>query len=199
MDFLKLNRLKILNIFCLSFSIWSILGLIGYFVLRKRHSTVDYGTTKTLIIFSFVSAAMFFIAYFFNGWYNFYKTRRLLSQVLHLNCFDNNKYSKEYARKKYWIFYTIECVYGTVHGYPTVLLVSTTIAKHAVTTVNFYIFINKFNTVRPELFSCEVENNRVSDEIKTKLMDFISSLINKGYHEGGIENAHEAADMISSL
>ena len=200
MEFIRLNRWKIFCIFCLCIIIFSAIGFICYLSERENMNEAALHNTVVHIMLPFVFsfAICFFLEYFLIGLYNFYKARRLLSYVLSHNIFDNNDYSNEYIHKNNFIFYTNECVYGKINGYPTIMYVNNIIAKSPRTTIEFIIFIIKFNKTRPETISFVVKEYLPPENIRQSVIDFISMLRSKGYEKGNISNGLEASDMIKS-
>jgi len=99
-----------------------------------------------------IMSLAWFLVYFFIGMYNFYKARKLLAFVISQNIFDN-EYVNRYMNEKTWIFYTQECIFGYIREYPVLVYVNSPIDKYSRTTVQFNVFITRFNRTSVENIS----------------------------------------------
>jgi hypothetical protein len=108
---------------------------------------------KLMLTLTYGFGMAFFLVYFFGGMYYFYRARRLLSHILSLDVFDNNNYTKGYLYKNSWIIYTVECFYGIINEYPTIVDISQSFTRGVPATIEFEVCIIKFNRTTYERIS----------------------------------------------
>jgi hypothetical protein len=192
MEFLIYNKRQIIIILfiCMIFG-----GLVGYqFGLQPGTiNDVKYieSDIKSMSIPMIVFSLLLFMVYFFRGAYYFYETRRLLSDIEPRGILDI-KCRTELVNKKGWFFFTRECLFGSITGFPTVVYIDTPIGRSMSTNIIVYVFINKLNSARPKKISFPVKGGALPPKIKEEIFDFVSKLKEKGYSAGDIKGADAA-------
>lgn len=180
MKFINLNGKKILLRLLINLSIYSIVALTCYGILKKHNNQPDDTPIMLIIVYCF--GFIWFLIFFFAGWYAFRISRKLFTFISTLGIFDNNDYFVGYVEKHSIIFYTSECLCGKINGYPVVISFELATDKGQTSKLNFEFITTKFNHTHTEPMPVIVNwlnGYRPIVDVKKEVNSFVGMLNSK--------------------
>jgi hypothetical protein len=201
MEFLRINRRKILYKFIFSVLIWGTLCGVYYLKLRSNALPANEIAEEmnVMVIVTAILAFLNFLVRLFANQYTFYKERRLTRHLLSYDLFDNGRFSKEILYNKVWLVYSQECVFGHIDGFPAIAYVDISVGSNSVTHAEFYFFTESSRThsIRNNPLSIKMENNNVPENIKELISAHIAQIKNRGFEKSTISNGADASKLIT--
>ena len=182
MNFLKLNKNKIILILLITIILYAFIYLIAYLFgarsLPKSELTEDaiYGA---YIIISLILLS--FSIFLYAGFYLFHISKKILNSDLITKLFDNEAYNMEFVMRESRLDFTRESIYGKINGYPVMIYISIPMDKYSRTTLVFNFFIIKFNKSKTEEMNVRLNFwNKPDIDILDLLNKFTSKLRDTG-------------------
>jgi hypothetical protein len=159
------------------------------FGIMKKH---DNPPADTWIMLTLVYGYGFiwFLIFYFAGWYKLRISRKLFKMISTLNIFDNNDYFVGYLEKESRIFYTQECLCGKIDGYPVIISFDLATGKGQTSTLDFEVITLKFNRAYTERMSVTLNWLRGYEpirDVKKEVDNFIEDLKSKSSVIGSFE------------
>jgi hypothetical protein len=200
MEFLRINRRKILYKFIFSVLIWGTLCGVYYLKLRSNALPANEIAEEmnVMVIVTAILAFLNILVRLFANQYTFYKERRLTRHLLSYDLFDNGIYSKALLHNKVWLVYSQECVFGHIDGFPAIAYVDITVGSNSVTLATFYFFTESSRThaIRNNPLSVTMKNNNVPENIKELVSAHIAQIKNRGFEKSTISDGTDASKLI---
>lgn len=195
MDFWKLNKRKILPRLGVSLVLWCLYGLLLYLVGRRETDDVASRKEGARII-AILTVCLWigaFILFYIAFTLQFYRARRICRSAP-AELFDNATYHIGYLNRKSPVFYTKECLFGYVEGYPVTVHYSAG-GRGTPATLDFHVFITKFKTTKAERIAFQLKRGRIPDNVSQDVRALVLKLKGKEYPIPNIDS-EQAADII---
>ena len=151
-----------------------------YEIMKKHGNSPD--DTPIMLTFVYCVGLVWFLIFFFAGWYAFRISRKLFTFIKTLAIFDNNDYFVGYIEKHSSIFYTSECLCGNINGYPVIISFELATDKGQTSKLNFEFITTKFNHTHTERLPVIVNwlnGYRPIVDVKKEVNSFVGMLTSK--------------------
>ena len=196
MEFIQLNYRKIITIFSLNVLIWTCISFFVLIIFRKNIENTKH-INAYMMIFIVTMTMLWFSIFFIGGMYNFYKAKKIFSYIINNSFFDDEAYNIDLLYQKSYINFTEECLYGNIHQFPCVVIISQNFSKYAPTEIQFNICIIKFNRPSSETISFPLNwKGKPSNGMKESLLKFIEQIDSKNYPKADLSKGLKNSGII---